>query len=396
MAYNYSGVGGTLLFTGHLRDAIEQLLKAYGITSRKGLLHQSFVSASDIGEAYENLKDYKHALEFMKIARSIKDSMFNEQSDKKIQQLQFEYELGKKQNQIELLNKNKLIERSGREKQTVVMWGLIAVLLLFVAIVVLLYRSRRKEIRNKELILRQKEVLRLQAEKLSELNEFKDRTFSVLAHDLRGPLAAFTTTMQMLDENVITHDEFTELKPAVDKQLNSLNVLLDNLLKWSKSYIMGEIATQPVNVAVYAITAANIGLVQDAADKKKIRIINNIPVDITAFADEGQVDIVIRNLISNAIKFTREEGTVTLAAGKKADRTIITVTDNGVGMTEEQLKKLFTTSPDNTTYGTKGERGIGLGLLLCHEFIKANNGTIVVVSEAGKGTVFTIDLPGNS
>ncbi|MBC7553651.1 MAG: tetratricopeptide repeat protein, partial [Taibaiella sp.] len=106
MAYNYSGVGGTLLFTGHLREAIEQLLKAYGITSRKGLLHQSFVSASDIGEAYEKLKDYKHALEFMKIARSIKDSMFNEQSDKKIQQLQFEYELGKKQNQIELLNKN--------------------------------------------------------------------------------------------------------------------------------------------------------------------------------------------------------------------------------------------------------------------------------------------------
>ncbi|MBC7553652.1 MAG: tetratricopeptide repeat protein [Taibaiella sp.] len=393
MASMRSGIGTILVKKGQVKAGISHLLAAYNIKKDNNMKVELLLVSAELSNAYEMTGDYKKSVQFYKISNAWKDSMHNEASEKKIQQLQFDYELGKKQSQIELLNKNELVEQSRRDRRIAVMWALISVLVSFGIIIILLNRSREKEIRNRELVYRQKEELQLQAARLEELNHFKDKTFSVLSHDLRGPLATFTTTMMLLDENIISHDEFTELKPVVDKQLNSLNILLDNLLKWSKSYIMGEIATRPVPVTLRSVAEANISLVQDAAETKKITIHNNIPAGITAYVDEGQVDIVIRNLISNALKFTREGGNVILNAVETGGKVCLSVADDGVGMTDAQLKKLFTTTPDNTTYGTKGEKGIGLGLLLCHEFIKANSGTITAESEVGKGTTFYVIVP---
>ena len=108
------------------------------------------------------------------------------------------------------------------------------------------------------------------------------------------------------------------------------------------------------------------------------------------------MDIVIRNLLMNAIKYSNQHGTISLAANCENSNVLLTFADNGVGMTQEQMDKLFTPMPDNTTYGTAGEKGTGLGLLLCYDFIKANNGTISVVSELGKGSTFTVVLPANA
>ena len=393
LAFDHMGLGAVYIKKGLIKNGITHLLLAYGIMSKNGMKREVATTANNLSEAYELTGDYKHALEYRKIASDTKDSLYNEHGDKRIQQLQFDYELGKKQTQIELLNKGKAIEQSNKEKQTAVMWGLVSALVLFIIIVVLLYRSRQQEKKNIEVVYKQKDILQQQAVRLEELNHFKDKTFSVLSHDLRGPLATLTTTMLLLDENVITPEEFGEIKPVVDKQLNSLNILLDNLLKWSKSYIMGETSTKPEQFSLHKIAAANIKLVDDATTQKNIIIHNNIPAGIKATADEGQIDIVIRNLISNALKFTKEGGNITIAAGSTDGKTTTTVADDGVGMTDGQLQKLFTTTVDNTTYGTQGEKGIGLGLLLCYEFIKANNGTITAASKINEGTTFTMVLP---
>ena len=138
--------------------------------------------------------------------------------------------------------------------------------------------------------------------------------------------------------------------------------------------------------------AQNINLLQSAASRKKITLKNEIPTTMTAFCDSGQMDIVIRNLTMNAIKFTKHNGTVTLSATQDDKHTYVSIADNGVGMTQEQLDKLFIITPDNHTYGTDGETGTGLGLLLCNEFVKANNGTITVSSEKSKGSTFTVTL----
>ena len=380
------GIGRVLLKTGKTAEGIKYLKEGYDILLKNGVKNLAGSAAKDISEGYESLHDYKSALQYNKICMALKDSIYNEKTGKKIQQLQFDYLLEKKQAQV-------AIERGKIEKQRSVILGMVVGLALFIIIIILLFRSRQYEKRNAQLIVRQNEEIQLQKAKLEDLNQFKDKTFSVLSHDLRGPINNLTSTMELLDEKLITPEEFIALKPQITRQLDSLNILLDNLLKWSKSHIMGESSLKTQRLNVYKIANDNVNLVLNAAEKKQITIQNNIPEETHAMADMGQVDVVIRNLLNNALKFTNTNGTITLSAAMDRDKVKIYIADDGVGMTGEQMDKLFTSAPDKTTYGTGGEKGIGLGLLLCYEFIKANKGNIEVESEVGKGTTFTIILP---
>ena len=242
----------------------------------------------------------------------------------------------------------------------------------------------------------QRDEIQHQAMRLEELNAFKDKTFSVLSHDMRGPLNAFISTMELLEEDAISKEEFNALKPELNNELNSLSMLLDNLLKWSKSHMKGNAGIDRAELDLRAIAQENIALAGNISRKKERAIHNHIPRDIRAFADKGQVNIVIRNLINNALKFTGANGSVILSATEDKEHVYISIADTGVGMTEEQQKKLFIVAPEKSTYGTGGEKGIGLGLLLCYEFIKANNGDITVTSEPGKGSTFVVTLPKNS
>ncbi len=388
-----AAIGSILIKKGKLREGIKQLLPALNIAKGKQIKQTVFEIARDLSTAYEQLHDYPHSLEYHKIFYNYRDSLYNEKNDKQIQQLQYDYALEKKEIKIQILEKHKLIEQNRSEKQRLIIWGMLSGLLLFIIIIILLYRNRLYEKKNTDKILKQKEEIQLQASKLEELNGFKDKTFSVLTHDLRGPLASLTAMMTMLDESVISMDDFKALIPDVNKQLYSLNILLDNLLYWAKSYMKGEMAAKPEIINLYNITSQNITLLHDEAHRKEITINNNISPDIHAFCDKEQIDIVIRNLIMNAIKFTYHNGLITVNSKVIADTVQLSITDNGVGMSQKQLDKLFTTSPDNNTYGTEGEKGTGLGLLLCHGFIKVNNGSITAISEMGKGSRFTVILP---
>ena len=239
----------------------------------------------------------------------------------------------------------------------------------------------------------EKAAVQKQAEELKKLNHFKDKTFSVLSHDLRGPIATSAMVVNLLDDDEMTIDEFKELKSGIIKQLTSTGVLLDNLLKWSKGSMEGSIAVHADRVKVIEIVTQNVALFAENVRQKRITLVQQVPRDTTTVCDTEHLDIVVRNLLANAIKFTPENGTITINAATVGNEMHLSVTDTGVGMTREQLDKLFKPAADNTTYGTAGEKGTGLGLLLSYEFIKANNGRLDVTSEPGNGTKFTIKLP---
>ena len=388
-----SGLGKVLVDKGDFREGIKHLTAAFAVARKKRMKEDISTIAQYLSTAYEQMKDPDASLKYHKIYADYKDSVFNDKSNKRMRQLQHDYELAKKESQIQLLEKNKEIAQVNAKNDRMMLLALSGGLVLLAMVCVLLYRSRTQAIRNRNLLLKQKEEIEEQAARLESLNQFKDVTFSVLSHDLRSPIDAFTTTMMLLDEEYITAEQLLTLKPDMQKQLYSLNNLLDGLLKWATNYMQGQGPAQPEYTNLSQITQQCVNLLQKEADYKKIKIVNELPEELTAYCDPGQMDIVIRNLMVNAIKFTHTDGTIRLVATNKKEGVRLSISDTGVGMTQTQLDNLFIPVGERNTYGTEGERGLGLGLLLCHEFIKANNGGISVSSQEGKGSVFVITLP---
>lgn len=388
-----SGLGKILFRQGERKEGIRHLQEAIKLMEANGLKRLVMETAQALADMYEEVGDYTQALAYTKLHHVYKDSIYNDKNERKFQQLQFDYELEKKQRQIEQLQKNKEIQKAKTEKQGVITWSLAAAMLLSAVIIVLMYRSRTRAQRNKIEILKQKAEIELQAEKLEELNNFKDKTFSVLSHDLRGPINSITAAVQMLHDKEITMEEYAELKPEINKQLNSLNLLLDNVLLWAKSYIKDDKKAHPAPTNLREMTSRTLLMLQDTAERKHIGLVNKVDAAIVAICDAAQMEIVVRNLVMNSIKYSNPGGTITIGSACGDNKVQLYVQDTGVGMTKEQVAGLFTARNGRNTYGTEGEIGIGLGLLLCYEFVKVNLGTIAVTSEPGKGSCFTVTLP---
>ena len=231
-------------------------------------------------------------------------------------------------------------------------------------------------------------------EKLKELNASKDRLFSIIGHDLRGPIGSFKNLTELL----ISDFDFTDTKKlsnilkTVHRSATTTYDLLENLLLWARSQ-QNEITFSPVNCNLHEITGKSILLHQELANNKKINIINNTPKILTVFADVNMVRTVIRNLISNAIKFTNSDKSIYVSANKKENDILISVKDEGIGISSENIKKIFNSNENFTTFGTGNEKGSGLGLMLCQEFIKKHGGEIWIESELGKGSDFKFTLP---
>ena len=374
------------------KEGIQRLEEVLGIAQNKKMKQYVFDISGYLTNAYDETKDYKKALDYERMHSAYQDSLKNDKTDKHLQQLQFDYELQKKENEIAMLDNNRKLAQSKAEKQKVVEWSLGAGLVLVLVMAILLYRSAKFEKKNRLEMLRQKEELQKQAARLEELVRFKDKTFSVLSHDLRGPMGTLTTAMMMLDEFILSPEEFAKIKPEINKQLVSLNSLLDNLLNWARVSIEGSISANPELTDLRALAGENVVLLRETAGRKRITL--NVEMgEAFAYCDFGQLDIVIRNLISNAIKFTPVGGEVTITSWVSAGRTFLSVKDTGVGMPADKVAKLFTVSADSRTYGTQGEKGTGLGLLLCNDFVRSNNGSIRVESEVNNGSNFIIELP---
>jgi len=231
-------------------------------------------------------------------------------------------------------------------------------------------------------------------EELRELNATKDKFFSIIAHDLKNPFNTLMGFTELLLDNLEEYNtakirEFIQILSDTSKQSYAL---LENLLEWSRSQT-GRIQLNPENVDLYVLVDENISLLQSHVTKKKIKLVHELTSPLKVYADSNMARTVIRNLISNAIKYTKENGTIIVAAQPVEDYIEVAISDTGVGIKPENLAKLFRIDVNYSTRGTADEGGTGLGLILCKEFISKNNGKIWVESEFGKGSTFKFTLP---
>lgn len=238
------------------------------------------------------------------------------------------------------------------------------------------------------------ERMRQQKEELDELNATKDKFFSILAHDLKNPFASLYSLSQVVDENyenLEEEDKLIALK-RIHQSAELIYNLLENLLTWSKSQ-SGRMEYSPSLFDLSALIQENINLHMIPAEKKGIRLRTSVCEACTAYADRQMISTVLRNLVNNAVKFTESGKEVEVSVRKEGKFLELEVRDQGVGIAPENLKNLFRIDVKYKTVGTSGEKGTGLGLILCHEFILKNNGAIWCQSELGKGTSFFFTVP---
>jgi signal transduction histidine kinase len=244
---------------------------------------------------------------------------------------------------------------------------------------------------QKEFLSHQTQQLQVKNEKLSELNHEKARLFSIIAHDLKAPLNALRGLLFVFENDLATEEELKNFIPEVSKDIGYTANLFSNLLSWAKSQMEGT-EVRPEKIDLQAITGETIDLLKIQADKKQISLYNEIEDPVEAYADKEMITLVIRNLVSNAIKFTLNGGKVVVKCQIKQTMAQIIIQDNGIGMNRESLQRLFGTE-HYTLRGTDNEKGTGLGLVLSKDFVERNNGTIWVESQEGDGTTFYFTVP---
>lgn len=230
-------------------------------------------------------------------------------------------------------------------------------------------------------------------EKLHELNKLKDRLFSIISHDLRTPLLSLMDILNMANDGMVSDEEFRSCLPALTKNIGYTSSLVDNLLQWSMSQLEGTVVNA-VHFDIGDNVAYLVNGFHQLADDKDVRIKSNIQKPAMVYADRDMIQAVLRNLISNAIKFCSAGDKITIEADIKVNAATIQITDTGVGISSENVGKLFGNN-NFSTRGTTNEHGTGLGLLLCKDFIEKNGGNIWVVSTPGQGSSFYFTLPLN-
>jgi ligand-binding sensor domain-containing protein/signal transduction histidine kinase len=270
--------------------------------------------------------------------------------------------------------------------------------LLFIIFIVFRIRTRSIQKRNKILEHRVIERTKDLDETILELNSeiaSKDKFFSIIAHDLRSPfMALLGFSNHMVEEiNFLSKDDIKNIAGNILKSTKVTFELLENLLQWARIKT-GRITFEPelVNLKITLDQTAEL-FRNNAANKKIILAIDDVDGNPNIFTDLNMFQTILRNLIANSIKFTKEGGRINISAKEEKDFVTITVSDTGVGMNQDKINRLFQIGQDTSTLGTQNEKGSGLGLILCKEFIDLNNGSISVKSKLGEGTKFSFTLP---
>ncbi len=297
-------------------------------------------------------------------------------------------------------------EQEARQFQLYLLYLAIGALLIVTILAYFIYLSQQKEKKAKELITIQKEEIAQQKEEINQQRDFlahqaqelemanhtKDKLFAILGHDLRSPIGSLEGTLSLMNEGLVSYDEFQDFMPQFHKNVKNMQNTLENLLQWSISQMQGMTAT-PVPIQLLELIEEKVQLFTEVAKAKNIRFSIEALPTLTVWADLNHVRLLLRNLINNAIKFTPNNGRIQILTYPQDKHVVVDVTDTGVGMSAEQVGKLFSKNQSFTSYGTNGEKGTGLGLQLCAEIVAKNGGTIAVSSEQGKGSTFSFSFP---
>lgn len=400
------GVGKSYIGLNRLGDAIKHLNEALELAKNSELKAEASECHQLISGVHELRREWVEALYHHKAFKTLTDELFNADSTRIRRDFEEKYKLEREEASFLQVQRERELERSQEIAKTI--RNGVSVLLVIMALALgvtirsfIIQRKARLQVTQQKDELerlyletnRQKAEIESIAANLDEVNKTKDKLFGIVSHDLRSPINSLNSLMQYtLDEN-LSQQEFLKISHELKNEVEHVHFTLINLLHWAKSQMKG-ITTDASNISINELVEENIELYKPIAMKKGISLINEVVDPTFCWADRDQINLVFRNLINNALKFTSTGGSIIISREEKEDGYWkITVKDTGIGMSSSTIQKLFKPDFQNKQYGTAGEKGTGLGLLLVKDFILANHGDIYVESHPGNGSCFIFTLP---
>ncbi len=445
---SYSNMGVCLMMLGRDEEALQYMVKAYEANLSAGNTHQAASSADQLGtfyfdrdkliEAYKYYKkaeqlaiesqaleqlnwvhknlanyyvtvnDLQNALIYKDKYIASNDSLYNERSSQQMAEMRAQFESEKKEKENELLRKNITIQELEVETQMMLKNAFIGISMLVLLMVLILYsrfvikKRVNAELQKKNKLIEEQKIelqetnqtLREQHDQLKILNATKDKFFAIISHDLRGSFHAIIGFTDILvdDKNNHLKSEERDLLEEINKSAVHTHKLLENLLTWAQSQT-GQLVIKKQYLNIKQLVEGSIQPYLINASTKNINIKLDMADDLMLNLDRNTASTFIGNLVNNAIKFTGNNGDITIRAKELNEAVELRVIDTGIGMQPDVVEKLFRIEKTVSTKGTNNEAGTGLGLLLCKEFIEKNGGEISVVSTVNKGSEFIVVLP---
>ncbi len=398
LGISYYQVAQNEFALGNRERAVQQLRQSIRINNEIGNLTWQIKAHDLLANFYlQTDQPALAAIELQQVS-TFKDELYNSEKNGQIQEMQSLHELEAKENTIRLLeHENNLREQQVKNQRLFVAFLLVAVLfLVLLAFALTRLRSIQKKT-NRNLanqntaIEQQKAAIQIQAQNLQQLDQVKTKLFSVISHDLRGPISNLQSLLDLFTKKLMTAEEFVSLSAKLRENLNLTQRTLENLLNWSLSQ-MGGIKTEKKKIEVTQCIEETCNLMDEVAARKNISLQRDFAGPLKVWADADQLQVVLRNLIHNAIKFSSFNDNIAVKASRNGEHCHISVRDCGIGMTHQEIETVVGSKEYFSKIGTEQEKGTGLGLLLCKEFITRNGGEINIRSSVGGGTEVSFTL----
>ncbi len=401
MATIHTNLGKTYLETKNYKKAYQSFQESLGYSTEVNSLPDLRENYRYLAEYFDIQKDYKQALHYYRLYASTKDSINSQEAMIRIKEMENISQAQTLQQEIELLRKDNEISSLKQTRLKNTIFSLVAVSLMIILVFIVYYQKNRlKRETNKLLEEKNKQLekankkLRDSEQHLKELNSTKDKFFSIIGHDLRNPLNALLGFSELISGNSrdYTSEEIQRYSKIINEAAKNIHLLIENLLEWSRSQ-SGNIDFNPEPTDLQPMINEIFKVFDIHADKKGVTLVSEIPEEIRVVADPNLLSTILRNLINNAVKFTLNGGNVRIFCKQGDSELTISVEDTGIGMSEKQLDNLFRLESNVTMPGTSEEKGTGLGLILCKEFVDMHNGKIWATSKPKEGSTFSFTLP---
>lgn len=372
---------------------LNNLVKSEEFVLKSLDLYKSSDYDAGLEKAYRTMYEIKkkqnlitESLKYLELTEKISNDNYKKKNRQNLMMLNAKLNFYKETQRLKAEN-----ELALNEQRKYVKWSLAGLITLMIIVFLIFSANQREKKLNKKLA-NQAEILNENQKKLTQINANQDRLFSIVGHDLRGPIISLNEILALYLEDPEGKTYFEKFAPQLKEDLEQVQFTMDNLLHWGKTQMQGS-TVNIKSIQVKEELDIILQLYRNEINKKSIRINNQVATNHSVFADLQQFNIIFRNLINNAIKFTPNNGMITISTKIKNRNLVIEVSDTGVGMTEEDVQKLFSSSENFSNYGTNKEKGTGLGLRLVKAMVIKNNGEIAVKSEPNKGSQFIVELP---
>lgn len=379
----YNNFAATHAQAGNYASAKAYFDKSIGYARQSGARYIEMENYRNLADMYDAAKDYRSENEYLKKYYNLKDSMFTADSKNQLTELEADYHLEQKNGVI--IAQKAEVEKQRNQRNLFIILAIAAALVLS-ALVIFYSRIKKKN----QLLEEKNAEINRQRDELEKLNHVKDRLFSIISHDLRNPLVTLRSYLSLTDTPNISDERKQEFKTQTLQAVAQTSDMLDNLLAWANMQIKNSaIPIRPVDLTDCVLDVEHN--VNAQAMQKQISIHKQLE-DVAAPGDHNIISIALRNLLTNAIKYSPEGKNIYITVEKKGNHIEISVKDEGIGMSPEQIDSIQN-NQSGSTHGTQGEKGSGMGMFLVKELLEKIRGQLMITSEPGKGSTFMIQLP---